>query len=133
MKVFVDANIFMYSVGGSHPSKEPSIRLLRSIAEGRIDAVCDTQLLQELLYRFCHLQRHAEGVALVEHVTRIVPTILPVETRDILVACQLLTQHTIIEPRDAVHAAVMLNHGMTQLYSYDRHFDRIPHLTRLEP
>jgi hypothetical protein len=28
---------------------------------------------------------------------------------------------------------VMLNHGLTHLYSYDHHFDHIPGITRLVP
>lgn len=133
MKVFVDANIFMYAVGAAHPHKAPSIRLLEHIAGDGVEAVSDAEALQELLYRYWSINRLQEGLALCDHVVRAIPTILPVNVSDVLVAKQLLAKHRTIEPRDAVHAAVMFNHGMTHLYSYDQHFDEIPGLKRLEP
>lgn len=45
----------------------------------------------------------------------------------------LLAEFPELPPRDAIHAAVMLNNGLKVLYSYDRHSDRIPSLQRLEP
>ena len=133
MRVFVDANIFMYAVGVAHPHKVPSIRLLERIAGDGLEAVSDAEALQELLYRYWSINRLEQGLALCDQVMRVIPTILPVGSSDVLIAKQLLAQHRTIEPRDAIHAAVMLNHGLTHLYSYDRHFDRIPGLKRLEP
>ncbi len=37
------------------------------------------------------------------------------------------------DTRDAIHAAVMQHHKIRELYSYDRDFDQIPVITRLEP
>ena len=133
MKVFIDVNIFMYAAGSSHPHQEPSKRLLERIGHGDLEAVSDTETLQELLYRFWHLKQVSHGVALVHQVVRIVPTLLPIEKADVVLAARLLTAHAGLEPRDAIHAAAMLNRGITHLYSYDRHFDAIPGLTRLEP
>lgn len=133
MKAFLDVNIFIYATGGPHPHQEPSARLLLDVARGSLDAVTDTETLQELLYRSWHLRLLDQGLTLARHVVTTVPTILPVAKPDLLVAMSLLTDHPKIEPRDAVHAAVMINHGITQLYSYDRHFDAIPGLKRLEP
>jgi len=133
MRVFLDVNIIMYAAGASHPHKTPSSTLLEQVAQGGIDAVCDTEVLQELLYRYWHLKVLEEGLKLVAHVVRIIPAILPVSKADVLLATSLLAQHRSLEPRDAIHAAVMLNHGFTHLYSYDHHFDLIPGLKRLEP
>ena len=133
MSVFLDVNIVMYAAGEPHAHKEPSLRLLREAAEGRHELVSDAEALQELLYRYWRLRQVDRGAALVQQMLRLVPTILPVEKRDVALASTLLTQHQQLEPRDAIHAAVMLNHGLTQLYSYDHHFDAIPSLSRLEP
>lgn len=133
MRVFVDANIFMYAVGASHPHKAPSIRLLEHIAGDGVESVTDAEALQELLYRYWAIQQLERGLAICDQVVRVIPTILPVNVSDVSTAKQLLIQHRAIEPRDAIHAAVMLNHGLTHLYSYDQHFDHIPGLTRLVP
>lgn len=133
MRVFVDANIFMYAVGIAHPHKAPSIQLLERIAGDGVDAASDVEVLQEILYRYWAIGQLDRGLTVCDQVLRVISTVLPVETSDVLVAKQLLAQHRTIEPRDAIHAAVMFNHGMTHLYSYDNHFDHIPDLTRLVP
>ena len=133
MKVFVDVNIVMYAAGSPHPHKEPSTRFLRQAAQGHVEAVSDTEVLQELLYRYWHLKLLEQGVKLVEHTAQVISIILPVDKRDALLASALLIQHPRLEPRDAIHAAIMLNHGIKHCYSYDKHFDMIPGLKRLEP
>lgn len=133
MRVFVDANIFMYAVGVAHPHKAPSIRVLERLAGDGVGAVSDAEVLQELLYRYWHLNMVERGAALVDYVVQAIPTILPINLQDVVVARSLLVQHPALKPRDAIHAAVMLNHGLTHLYSYDQDFDLIPGLTRLEP
>lgn len=133
MKAFLDVNIFFYAAGREHPYKEPSARLIHRIGQDREHVATDTEVLQEILYRYWKTQMLDAGVQLCSQVMRLVPEVLPVVTRDIELAQRLLLERRNIEPRDAVHAAVMLNHGLTHLYSYDRHFDLIPGLTRLEP
>ena len=133
MRVFVDANVFMYAVGAAHPHKTPSVRLLESIAGDGVESVTDVEVLHELLYRYWAVKQLEQGLALCDQVVRVILTVLPVGMSDVWVAKQLLAQHRTIEPRDAIHAAVMLNHGLTHLYSYDHHFDHIPGLQRVVP
>ena len=133
MRVFIDVNLLMYSAGAHHLYKEPSIQLLRRVANGQLNAVIDTEILQELLYRYWHLKILDQGIVLMNYAVQAIPTILPVAKFDLLLGATLLTQYHLIEPRDAIHAAVMLNHGITQIYSYDRHFDSITGIRRMEP
>lgn len=133
MKVFIDVNIVMYAAGGPHAHREPSARLLERIVHGEVEAVSDTEILQEVLYRFWRLNQIKVAVKMIDQVVQLIPALLPIEASDGILAASLLSQHPQIEPRDAVHAAVMLRHRITHLYSYDRHFDAIPGLTRLEP
>jgi len=134
MKIFIDANILMYAAGAPSPYKGPSTALLEQVVDGVVDAVTDAEVLQEILYRYWHLQLLDKGSALVEQATRMIPDVLPVDRRDVLLAKDLLAhRHRGLEPRDAIHAAVMLNHGLIDIYSYDTHFDSIPGLKRRRP
>ena len=133
MKVFLDVNIIMYAAGGPHAHREPSARLMERIVRGDVEAVSDAEILQEILYRFWRLHQIETAVKMIEQAVQLIPVLLPVEASDGVLAASLLSQHPRIEPRDAVHAAVMLRHRITHLYSYDRHFDAVPGLTRLEP
>lgn len=131
--VFVDANIPMYAAGAAHPHKEPSLRLLQRIADGRLKAVTDAEVLQEILYRFWALRLPAEGIKIVDHFVTAVPAVLAVTKRDALRAKILLGRQPSLSPRDAIHAAVLLNNGLNAIHSYDRHFDSIPGIERTEP
>lgn len=133
MKVFLDVNILIYAAGAPHPHKDPATRLLRRVSDGDVEAVIDAEILQELLYRYFRVQRLEEGCALVDQAVRLLPSVLPVEKSDVVLARQLLAEHRQLEPRDAVHAAIMLHHGLTRIYTYDRHFDLVPGLERLTP
>jgi len=132
MKVFLDVNIFIYAAGREHPHKTPSARLIHEVGEGRLEAVTDAEALQEILYRFWRVKALPDGMALCERIIQLAD-ILTISKDDLVLAIRLLGQQPVVEPRDAIHAAVMLNHGLTRLYSYDHHFDLIPGLKRLEP
>ena len=54
-RVFIDVNIPMYAAGTPHPLREPSQRVIMAIAIGRLDAVTDAEVLQEILYRYLHI------------------------------------------------------------------------------
>ena len=56
--------------------------------------------------------------------------------------CRLILQRIVdgegnrypqMAPRDWLHLAVMLNNGITDIISADRHFDDIEGITRLDP
>lgn len=49
---FVDVNIFMYAAGTPHPYKTPCIHILSDIERGILAAVVNTEIFQELLYRY---------------------------------------------------------------------------------
>jgi len=131
--VFIDANIPMYAAGGSHPYKEPSLAFLERVAAGRLKAVSDAEVFQEILYRFWSLKLLPKALGLFDHFLMVVPAVLPVTKRDMARARGLLAQEPGLPPRDAVHAAVLLNNGLKEICSYDHHFDRIPGIRRVEP
>jgi len=57
----------------------------------------------------------------------------PVTIDDVDLALELLERYQNIQPRDAIHAGVMLNNGLTRIYSTDTHFDEIKGIERIDP
>lgn len=133
MTAFIDVNIFMYTVGRDHPYKTPCRLFLERVVTGNMEVATDSESLQEMLYRYWHLGLPDQGQTLVNRVIEIIPVIFSVNKEDVRLAADLLTQAKKIEPRDAVHAAVMFSRGISEIYSYDRHFDSISGITRIEP
>ena len=63
----------------------------------------------------------------------LIPTTLPVTLADIRRARQLAKRYPTLRTRDLIHAAVMLENGLTHILSTDCHFDQMREIKRLDP
>lgn len=131
--VFVDSNIFMYAAGEEHAHKIRSVRFLHRAAAGEIEACTSVEVLREILHRYRHIGRWDRGKTVYLLAKKIVPHILPL-TSDILDdAYRLMEKYPSIYARDGVHAASCLAHGVQSIVSFDRDFDLIGQIRRIEP
>jgi hypothetical protein len=129
----IDANILMYAAGAAHPNKQPSIRFLERVANGEVDATIDAEILQEILHRYRTIGRWADGRKVFDLARELFPDVIPVTASVLDRARTLLDASTSLMARDALHAAVVLEEGLDGIYSYDRDFDHIPGIRRLQP
>ena len=132
MTVFIDSNVPMYVAGGEHPNREPSRRFLDRIRRGELKGCTSTEVLQEILYRYSALGRRQVAREVYDLFVEICPVVLGVTLADTDRARDLLLGVAGISARDAVHAAVMLNHGVEWIASFDRGFDDVPGVRRAE-
>jgi predicted nucleic acid-binding protein len=131
--ILIDANIFMYAAGSEHPNKAPSASFLLRVARGEVAAAVDTEALQEILHRYRAMGQWAAGRRVYESARRIVPVTVPISVDHLDVAFTLLDTYPSLTARDALHAAVSLQGGAEAICSYDRDFDAISNLRRIEP
>jgi predicted nucleic acid-binding protein len=131
--VLIDANILMYAAGAAHPNKQPSIRFLERVANGEVDATIDAEILQEILHRYRAIGRWADGRKVYDLARELFPDVIPVTAAVLDRARTLLDGSTSLMARDALHAAVVLEEGLDGIYSYDRDFDHLPGIRRLQP
>lgn len=134
-KVFLDVNIPMYAGGKDHPYKESCTWIMTEVAEGRLEVATDTEVIQEILYRYGAIKRWETGVAMANAVMELVPEIYPVNLADIRRAVNLFQTYGPkgVTARDALHVAVMMNKGLNEVLSTDSHFDLIKEVKRLDP
>lgn len=130
---FIDTNIFIYSVGREHPLKPACLNVIQSIRHQKIKAIINTEIIQEILYRYQSLKALPAGIRLVKEVILLADRILPVMERDLELALEILESHPQIETRDAFHAATMIHNGIKEIISTDSHFDLIPGIKMIEP
>jgi predicted nucleic acid-binding protein len=132
---FLDANIFMYAAGAEHPYKAPCVEILARVEVGELQGIINTEILQEMLYRYSRLKLPQKGVQLCREILAYSLTILPVNEDDSRLAIDLFAKHhqNGLEARDAIHAAVMKNNGVRKLLSVDRDFDLLDFVTRVDP
>jgi uncharacterized protein len=130
---FIDANIIMYAIGTPHPLKAPCRRILDEIKDGSLQVVTNTEVLQEILYRFYSLKKIEQSEIAYNALVGMCLEILPVTRKDMDIALGLLKEHPHITTRDAVHAATMINNEIEEIISTDSHFDTIKGLKRVKP
>jgi predicted nucleic acid-binding protein len=129
----VDSNIFMYAGGAEHPNRYSSLRFLEDVIRGRLQAKMDAESLQEILHRYRSIDRWADGEVVYDRARLIFPDVLPV-TGDVTDrARSLMAGHPDLVARDAIHAAVVQVYDLDSICSFDRDFDRIPGLKRIQP
>ena len=131
--ILIDSNILMYAAGADHPHKSPSVAVLERIAGGEVEAVINAEVLQEILHRYRSIRRWEDGRRVYDLTRQLFPVVLPVTAAALDRARDLLDRVASIMARDAVHAAVVLTEGLEAVCSYDKDFDRIPGIIRLEP
>ena len=121
----------MYVAGADHPHKATARRFLDKVRSGAIAACTSTEVLQEILYRYSSLGRRDLARDVYDLFAAICPVILSVTLADTDRARDLLSAHTAISSRDAVHAAVMLNHRLEKIATFDAGFDHVPGIKRV--
>ncbi len=131
--ILVDANILMYAAGASHANKAPSAAYLRRVARGEVEAALDAEALQEILHRYRAIRRWPQGRLVYDAARRLFPMVIPVDADILDIARTLMDRHEALSARDALHAAVALRHKALAICSYDRDFDQIEGITRIEP
>jgi len=131
--ILVDANVFMYAAGAEHPHKAPSAQFLLRVARGEVEAAVDTETLQEILHRYRAMRRWEDGRRVYDSARRIVLVSIPITIEIMDGARDLLDAHPSLTARDALHAAATFHTGAEAICSYDRDFDSIPGLHRVEP
>lgn len=131
--ILLDANIFMYAAGTAHPNKAPSASLIQRVARGSVEAAVDAEVLQEILHRYRAIGRWEDGRQVFDLARRIVPTVISITVDVVERARQILDENESASARDALHAAVGQTTGVTAICSYDRDFDEIAGIKRIEP
>jgi uncharacterized protein len=130
VRVFIDSNIPMYVAGVEHPNRAPARHFLSRVRSGEIEGCTSTEVLQEILYRYSALRRLDLVQRVYDLFVQICPVVFDVTLSDTDRARHLLVESKGISARDAVHVAVMLNHGVEWIASFDGGFDRVQGVRR---
>lgn len=133
MPYFLDTNIIMYSAGKEHSLQVPCQNIISLITENRLSVIINTEVCQEILYRYSSIQMVEKAIELTTRIMDLVDSVLPVTGIEIETAMSLLKKYPTIDSRDAIHAASMLNYGIKEIISTDKHFDILTEIKRIDP
>lgn len=129
--IFIDSNIPMYLIGADHSNKERTISVLQRLVRDETRLVTDAETLQEILHRYTAIRRIEAIQPAYDALMGIVDEIFPIGSDDMILAKDLLLASGGVSARDAVHAAVMKNNKVEQIFSFDADFDLFSFITRI--
>lgn len=96
-------------------------------------AAIDAEVLQEILHRYRAIGRWEDGRRVYDLTRALVPLVVPIGAEILDRARVLLDRYHDLMARDALHAAACQVVGAEALCSYDRDFEQIRDLRRVEP
>jgi predicted nucleic acid-binding protein len=129
--ILVDSNIPMYLVGAPHPHKSDAQRWLEQLVSDRQRLVTDVEVFQEILHRYAAIHRRDAIQPAFDALRGIVDQVLAVDLGIVERAKEIVLGYQQLSARDAVHLAVMEQHGIERILSFDAGFDLFPGITRL--
>lgn len=129
--ILIDSNIPMYLIGAAHPHKSDAQRRLERLINDRERLVTDAEVLQEVLRRYVAIQRLDAIQPAFDAILKIVDEVIAVDRKVAERAKQIVLAYRHLSARDAVHVAVMEQHRITRILSFDTGFDNLPGVTRI--
>jgi uncharacterized protein len=121
----------MYLVGTPGSHKTDAQRLLERLVSQRQRLVTDAEVLQEILHRYVAINRRHDIQPAFDALLNVVDEILPVDQTAVERAKQIVLSYQRLFARDALHLAVMEQHGIDRILTFDAGFDGFPGVTRL--
>jgi hypothetical protein len=129
--ILVDSNVPMYLVGAAHPHKIDAQRLLERLVSDRERLVTDAEVLQEILHRYVAIDRRDAIQPAYDLLLALVDEVLPIDRASMERAKDIVMGRRRLSARDAIHVAVMEQHSIGRIVSFDSGFDGLPGITRL--
>ena len=129
---FIDTNIFAYALLDRGRKGAACTGLLDQVVRGK-QASTSPLVLDELMWVLAKNGRAGSIPSVVAKVCAMPNlTVLPVGGQTAEQASKLVAEFG-LKPRDAMHLAVMREHGLSAILSDDRDFDKIKGIKRIAP
>lgn len=129
---YLDANFLVFALLDNTDMGESARALQEEIAKGKHSAVTSSLTIDEILWVLVR-NKKTELVSEVIDDIYLMPnlTILPTSASAPKNAVRYMQKYE-LKPRDAIHLAVMEEHGITEIVSDDVDFDRVRGIKRIK-
>jgi predicted nucleic acid-binding protein len=136
MSEFVDTSLFIRVLTGGDPGKAArSLALLQRARRGEVDLYTSETVIAEVVYVLSSLATYR--VPRTDVATALRPILenpgLTIEHKGSVVRALLRWRDSRLDFEDCLSVEHVTRQGLAGIYSYDRDFDRIPGVRRLEP
>lgn len=121
----------MYLIGKSHPHKADAQRLLERYSLERTKLVTSAEVFQEILHRYTFINRPDAIQPAFEVLNTVVDEVLAITHDSVRRAKDIVLGHRNLSARDALHLALMEQHEVSTIISFDKGFDGYPGILRV--
>lgn len=118
--IFVDTNVFMYSVGKLHPLKEPAREFFNEAIRRQTRLCTSAEVLQELAYSYLTVNRSQTLETVISLIVKAEVEVWPLESEDVYLACRLHEQFPALAVRDLCHLASCQRRGIDRIKTFDQ-------------
>ena len=118
--IFVDTNVFMYSVGRAHPLKESAREFFNEAVRKQTRLYTSAEVLQELAYCYIPVNRIPTLEAAMSLISKAGIEVWPLESEDVFLACRLHEQFPMLGVRDLCHLASCQRRGINRIKTFDQ-------------
>ncbi len=130
--VYIDSNVFFYAKIMDNVYGRSCAGLLRRIVSGQLKSSISTFVPIEVANALMKYGLKDEVSTEVRAIFSSGLDVYPIEEADVREATELYKEVK-VSPYDCVHAAVMKKHGLKEIISADKDFDRFTWLKRTDP
>ena len=131
--IYLDANIFIYTVTGDSKQSESCLSIIKKIITGEVEACTSFLTWDEALYA---LKRELGREKALEESRKFleIPYLFFINVDGaIITKAQIMAELYHLNPRDAIHAATAILNKCTEIISDDPDFDAVKEIKRLSP
>lgn len=131
--IYLDANIFIYSLGNVDKKTKACIQILDGIIKGKMEACTSLLTWDEFFYAIRKQMDKEKAIEESKRFLEFPNLILLRVTEETIEKAHLLAAQYNLRPRDAIHAASAITNNIKEIISDDPDFDRIKELKRIKP
>jgi len=134
IRAFVDTNVLLRFLAGEPPEMaDEATRLFAAVADGAATLIVDDVVIAEAVSVLSSFYK--QDAARVADVLRafLVQEGIEAPSRDVLLHALTFFEERRVDFVDALVAARMLASGVSSVFTFDAHFERLPGIQRLHP
>jgi predicted nucleic acid-binding protein len=131
--IVLDTTVLLYAVGGKHPLREPSVRLVDAIHGGSVHATTTVEVIQEFTHVYGRRRGRPNATRLGRAWAALLSPLITTTRDDLERGFGLYETHPTLGAFDALLAGAALIREVEALVSADRAFGGVTGLRHLEP
>jgi predicted nucleic acid-binding protein len=132
MRAFVDSNIFIYAAQAHRKFGGGSIKIVKDIERGKLEAYTTSLNLAEVAEVIHRYDSKETALKTVELLLALSMEVLPVGKEHLIMAEEIFSRYK-INFFDCVYIAVMKERFIDTIITNDRHFDNITGINVIKP